>query len=369
MTEQMIDQLDTPSLLLNLNTLEENLQGIIDFTTANEVNYRPHIKTHKSVDIAKMQMEKGAVGITVATAGEAEVMAAGGIGDILIAYPIASVKKLERIEKITSIAKIILTVDSTEQASLINNFFERKKIQLDVWIKVNSGLNRCGVESEEVVDLAKHIKQLRALSLQGIFTHAGHSYAAASHEEIEKIALEEAHAVIRSSELCEQAGIHIKHRSVGSTPTYQMSGVVDGITEVRPGNAVFLDMVQVGLGVASVENCALTVLSSIGSIKPNRIVIDAGSKTLNLDKGAHGNESITGHGYIQEYPHLTLERLSEEHGVIPLSEEVKDLHITDKLTIIPNHACTVVNLFEEYIVHRDGTIVDTWKVHARGRND
>lgn len=369
MSEQTIDQLDTPSLLLNMNRLEENVQRIVDFTTTNEVNYRPHIKTHKSVDLAKMQMEKGAVGITVATVGEAEVMSAGGIDDILIAYPVASVKKLERIEEITSMAKIILTIDSSEQATLINDFFERKNIQIDAWIKVNSGLNRCGVEPEETVDLAEHIKQLSALSLQGIFTHAGHSYAATSREKIEQIATEEARAVLRSSELCERAGIHITHRSVGSTPTYQMSGIVDGITEVRPGNAVFFDMVQVGLGVASIEDCALEVLSSVGSIQKNRVVIDAGSKTLNLDKGAHGNESITGHGYIQEYPQLTLERLSEEHGVIPLSEDVKDLRITDKLTIIPNHACTVVNLFEEYIVHRDGMIVDRWNVHARGRND
>src|SRR5699024_4188919 len=161
----------------------------------------------------------------------------------------------------------------------------------------------------------------------------------------------------------------IKHRSVGSTPTYKISGAVEGITEVRPGNAVFFDMVQVGLGAATVEDCALTVLSSIGSIKKNRIVIDAGSKTLNLDKGAHGNESVAGHGYILEHPEWIVERLSEEHGVIPISGEVPDVHVGDALTIIPNHACTVVNLFDAYVVHRDGVVVGTWKVHARGRND
>lgn len=369
MNETNIFELDTPSLLLNLNTLEENIKRIVDFTNTHHVNYRPHVKTHKSVDIAKMLIEQGAVGITVATVGEAETMVAGGIQDILIAFPIASKAKLERVEGIMSDAHIILTVDDSEQVSLINDYFEAKNLQVDVWMKVNSGLDRCGVEPEEAVNVAKHVKKMPAVSLQGIYTHAGHSYAATSQEKLEEIARAEAEAVLASTDVCEKAGIPIKHRSVGSTPTYQLSGAVDGITEVRPGNAVFFDMVQVGLGVATVTNCALSVLSSVASIKSNRIVIDAGSKTLNLDKGAHGNESVVGHGYIKEHPELTIERLSEEHGVIPISGEVPNIQITDKLTIIPNHACPVVNLFDHYYVHRDGHIVDKWKVHARGRND
>ncbi len=365
----MIETLDTPSLLLNLNKLEENIQRIIDFSQAHQVDYRPHVKTHKSIDIAKLQIEKGAVGITVATVGEAETMVKDGIENILIAFPIARKEKLARVEQIMAKAKIILAVDSVEQASIVNSYFEEKNLQIEVWMKVNCGLDRCGVEPEEAVELAKHIRELPSLTLQGIFTHAGHSYAATTQKEIEEIAHAEADAVLLSSELCEKAGISIKHRSVGSTPTYQISGAIEGITEVRPGNAVFFDMVQVGLGAATIEDCALTALSSIGSIKKNRIVIDAGSKTLNLDKGAHGNESVAGHGYILEHPEWILERLSEEHGVIPISEEVPGAKIGDTLTIIPNHACTVVNLFDEYVVHRSGEVVGRWKVHARGRND
>src|SRR5699024_9574641 len=130
-------------------------------------------------------------------------------------------------------------------------------------------------EPEEAVELATHIQTLSALSLQGIFTHAGHSYAATSQEEIEEIAKHEAEAVLKSSALCEKDGIPITHKRVGSTPTYQISGAMEGITEIRRGNAVFFDMVQVGLGVAHVEHCALTVLSSVGSVKKYRIVIDA----------------------------------------------------------------------------------------------
>src|SRR5699024_9111408 len=132
-------------------------------------------------------------------------MAEGGIEDILIAFPVARKEKLARVEQIMSKAKIILAVDSLEQASMVNHYFEEKNLQIEVWIKVNCGLDRCGVESEEAVELAKHIRELSSLSLQGIFTHAGHSYAATTQEEIEDIAQAEANAVLRSSELCEKA--------------------------------------------------------------------------------------------------------------------------------------------------------------------
>lgn len=133
---------------------------------------------------------------------------------------------------------------------------------------MNSGLNRIGVElNEEVMKLAQHVKGLSGLLLDGIFIHAGHSYAASSKEEVEKIAREEADSVVRSTKLCEDAGINIDHRSIGSTLTFKIAGTVEGITEIRPGNAIFYDMVQVGLGVAKREQCALTVLSSVVSVK------------------------------------------------------------------------------------------------------
>jgi len=361
--------IDTPALMLDLEQLDKNIQDIIHFSKEHHVAYRPHIKTHKSTEIAKRQIDFGAVGMTVATVGEAEVMADAGIESILIAYPVVLEVKLARILALLDKTSIIVTVDSQEQASILNDFFGKHHQNLTVWIKVNTGLNRCGVEpNQEVLDLAKHIQTLTALSLTGIFTHAGHSYAATSEAEIKEIALYEAEAVVGSATLCEEAGIEIPHRSIGSTPTYKIAGAVEGITEIRPGNAVFYDMIQVGLGAATIEQCALTVIASVGSIKEGRIVIDAGSKTLNLDRGAHGNENVAGHGYIKEYPDLIIERLSEEHGIIEVNQPV-DLSIGELLTIIPNHACTVANLFNTYQVCRDGKVIDQWKVDARGRVD
>lgn len=361
--------IDTPALMLDLDQLDKNIQEIIQFSKDHDVAYRPHIKTHKSTEIAKRQIDFGAVGITVATVGEAEIMAEAGIESILIAYPVVLEVKMARILALLEKTSIIVTVDSQEQASILNDYFGKHHQKLTVWIKVNTGLNRCGVEpNEEVLALAKHIQTLSALSLTGIFTHAGHSYAATSEEKVTEIALYEAEAVVSSATLCEESGIVIPHRSIGSTPTYKIAGAVEGITEIRPGNAVFYDMIQVGLGAATIEQCALTVIASVGSIKEGRIVIDAGSKTLNLDRGAHGNENVAGHGYIKEYPDLIIERLSEEHGIIEINQPV-DLILGELLTIIPNHACTVANLFNSYQVHRDGKVIDEWKVDARGRVD
>lgn len=360
---------DTPALLLDIDQMEKNILDIIEFSKTYNVAYRPHIKTHKSINIAKKQIEFGAVGVTVAKVGEAEVMVHGGIKDILIAYPIATAKKLERVKKLMEHASITIAVDSIEQATILQEFFKDHHQTLDVWIKVNSGLNRCGVEpTAEVVELAKYLVQSPSLSLTGIFTHAGHSYAATEEEQMNTIANEEAEAVLKSVALCEEVGIQIKHRSIGSTPTFKQAGKVDGITEIRPGNAVFYDMVQVGLNVANQDQCALTVLSSVVSVKENRLVIDAGSKTLALDQGAHGNQSIVGHGFIKEHPNLTIERLSEEHGVIPIKGK-SNVQINDRMQIIPNHACTVVNLFNTYMLHRDGKIVEQWTIDARGRID
>lgn len=362
-----INDLRTPALLLDKNKLIKNIDYIVTLAEKYRVNYRPHIKTHKSIDIVKMQLDKGAVGITVATVGEAEVMVEAGVKDILIAFPVSNLAQLDVIKKLQEKTKITLAVDSEAQVDILASHFQASQ-PLEVWIKVNAGLNRCGVEPrEEVVELAKYIQKTSSLILTGIFTHAGQSYAASSLDQVKAIAQKETQVIRESALLCEEAGILIKHRSVGSTPTFQYYDDMTEITEIRPGNAVFFDMVQVGLGVVKVEQCALSVLASVATSKANRIVIDAGSKTLALDKGAHGNDSIQGHGRILEYPELVLEKLSEEHGVIPLEEKAA-VAVGEKITIIPNHACPVANLFHTYHLIEDGEVVDQFEVSAQGRN-
>jgi D-serine deaminase-like pyridoxal phosphate-dependent protein len=362
-----INALDTPTLLVDYQKLLKNINATADFAKEQGIAFRPHIKTHKSVKIAKLQMEAGAVGVTTAKIGEAEVMAAGGINDILIAYPISSPAKIKRlINLLQQGVKLKVSVDNPESISHLQRGLEHTAFTLEVWIKVNSGLNRCGVEpGAEVVQLAKAITQHSKLKLGGIFTHAGHSYGAKSMAEIETIAIYEGNAVVDSAKECEQAGISIPVRSVGSTPTYQIAGRVPGVTEIRPGNSVIFDAIQVGLGVTNIENCALSILASVAGVYKDRIILDTGSKALCLDKGAHGNQSVTGFGHIIGHPEVVIDRLSEEHGVGVLLQETC-LKLNDKVQIIPNHACTVVNQFDEYVVHENGKVIDVWKVDARG---
>jgi D-serine deaminase-like pyridoxal phosphate-dependent protein len=363
-----IQELDTPTLLLDYEKLKQNIEAVSLFSKETGVAVRPHIKTHKSIKIAQMQMDAGAIGIAVAKIGEAEVMVDGGITDILIAYPIASGLKVNRLIRLLEKgANIKVAVDSEAQLQHLHKGLEHSPYQLEVWIKVNSGLNRCGVEpGGDVLKLAKLIMTLPHLKLGGIFTHAGHSYAAKSFEGIEEIGVKEGKAVIESANECERAGIQIKVRSVGSTPTYKIAGRIEGITEVRPGNAVFFDAIQVGLGVAKSEQCALTLLASVIGVYHNRIIFDTGSKSLCLDKGAHGNETVKGFGMVLNHPEITIDRLSEEHGVGVFSR-APALELTEKVEIIPNHACTVANMFEEYVVHRNGVVIDSWTIDARGK--
>jgi D-serine deaminase-like pyridoxal phosphate-dependent protein len=362
------EQLDTPVLLLDLDIMERNLQDIAAFANQQGIDWRPHIKTHKCVEIAKKQIEYGACGITVAKVSEAEVMAKAGITDILIACPLSSPLKLKKVASLLPLAKIKLAVDSPKQAERIHQFFEHSSTAIDVWIKVDTGLHRCGVEpGKETVLLAKEISKYSKLNLQGLFTHAGHAYAS-SGQEMEKIGLYEGQAIAESAEWCEKEGIPIRHRSVGSTPTFRISGKVPGITEVRPGNAVFFDAIQVGLGVATFDQCALRLLSSVVSIRPNekRLILDTGSKSLSLDQGAHGNASVNGYGHVVNHPELTIQRLSEEHGIVSINQQT-NLDVTDRVQIIPNHACTVVNLFDSFVLTRKGTIVGEWRIDARGK--
>ncbi|WP_246942984.1 alanine racemase [Bacillus pinisoli] len=363
-----IHELDTPALLLDYEKLKENIAEVASFAREVGVQVRPHIKTHKSIKIAQMQLEAGATGITVAKMEEAEVMAIAGIQDILIAYPISSTYKINKIINLLERGiRVKVAVDQEQQLTYLQQALCHTDHLLEVWIKVDSGLRRCGVQpGKEAVQLAKYIMNLSHIRLGGIFTHAGHSYGAKSKLDIKKIGHDEAKAVVESAEDCEKEGIPIKVRSVGSTPTYQTAGKVKGITEIRPGNAAFIDAIQVGLGVTNIERCALTVLSSVVGVYPDRIVFDAGSKSLCLDKGAHGNETVTGYGVVKDIEGITMERLSEEHGVGTFHQSLL-LKLNDKVQIIPNHACTVANMFEEYVIHRNGHVIGKWKVDARGK--
>jgi D-serine deaminase-like pyridoxal phosphate-dependent protein len=328
-----------------------------------QVKLRPHIKAHKCGQIMHRQLAAGAIGITVAKLGEATAMADCGATDIFIAYPLIGQDKLTRLANLAKRVKVSVAVDDYFAARHMAEHFDPAR-PLDVLIEVDTGLKRCGVPPQAVYDLARALRELPSLCLKGIFTHAGHAYGA-SPDRVEAIGLEEAQVMADLARDLKRHGIVLEVVSTGSTPTARHNLKIPGITEIRPGNYVFYDAIQVGLGVVPLSACALSVQATVVS-RPtdHRCVIDAGSKVLGLDKGAHGMSIVTGFGTILEHPELTIERLSEEHGVVVSAQAVPA--IGTELKVIPNHACVAVNLADNlHLAESD----EVWPVTARGRVD
>lgn len=363
-----VRELDTPALLVNAGVMLRNLMDMQEFVEAMGIKLRPHTKAHKLIPIAQKQLEVGSTGVTVSKLGEAEVMAEAGITDILIAYELIGEAKMERLLKLMEKAEIRVAVDSVEGAAQLNEACAGQGKELKVLIEVNTGLNRCGVlPGEETLELAKKMAQFPHLKLIGIMTHAGQAYGANNWDEIRSIGEYEGTEMVKTAELLRANGIEIEVVSVGSTPTAKIAGSVQGVTEIRPGNYVFYDAIQVGLTTAVEEDCALTVLATVISRPtPERVVIDAGSKTLALDQGAHGKSSVRGFGLVKGHKDVVIERLSEEHGIlrVPASSTLK---VGDKIEVIPNHACPVINLFDEVSVVQLDEVVEAWPINGRGR--
>ena len=363
---QFINDISTPAIAIERAILERNLAEMQSLATKNNINLRVHIKTHKIPELAQTQLKQGAVGIAVAKLGEAEIMAGAGIKDIQIANIIVGKDKIERLVRLNRGLKLSVAVDSIEHARALSAAFALEKRPINILIKVNSGLNRCGSDSlEEITRLLKAAERLKGLNVLGLMTHAGHAYGAGNRKELQAIGRSEGKLLVDYARKLQAAGYKMKVLSVGSTPTARYCSKVKGITELRVGNYLFNDMTQVSLGTVPVGRCALSVLATVISMhEGNRVVIDAGSKALSLDKGAHGREILKGYGLIiSTGDHIT--RLSEEHGII--DTPARKYKLGQKIRIIPNHACTVMNLFDEAYLIDNGKVIRKFKIAARGK--
>lgn len=360
-------ELETPAVIILRGVLERNLARMQALATEHGVTLRPHAKTHKLAALAHRQLAAGAVGLTVAKLAEAEVMVASGVGDVFIANQIVSRPKLLRLAALSRIARVAVGVDSPEGAQLLAEVAAATGVALRVRIELDSGLGRCGVPpGEPALDLARLVAAQRWLALEGVYTHAGHAYAASSHRERDEIGRAEGESVASTASLLESHGIPCPVASVGSTPTARSAAAVAGVTELRPGNYVFHDAMQVGLGVATWDDCALRVVATVIS-RPagDRATIDAGSKALGTERGG-GLSMVRGHGHIIEHPDATLERVWEEHGLVRLTEGGRVPRIGERLTVVPAHACYVANLAERVALVEDGEVLAHWPVTARG---
>jgi D-serine deaminase-like pyridoxal phosphate-dependent protein len=361
-----ITSIDTPAVLIERSILEENIQSMQELADRSNVNLRVHIKTHKIPELARLQIKAGAVGIAVAKLGEAEIMADAGIKDIQIANIIVGEEKIKRLLELRKQCKLSVAVDSIGNAKELSKAFSKNGRRINVLLKVNTGLNRCGLGSlDEIIRFLKRTTDLSGINLVGLMTHAGHAYAASTRGEIKAIGRSEGSTLVEYARRLRALGNDMRVLSVGSTPTAKYCAKVRGITELRVGNYIFNDMTQVALGTVPMSRCALSVLATVISTpSKDRAVVDAGSKAFGLDKGAHGRETLKGYGKIGGGGGVLM-RLSEEHGIIEnVSRRFK---IGQKLRIIPNHACTVMNLFDFAYLVDAPKIIKRYDISARGK--
>jgi D-serine deaminase-like pyridoxal phosphate-dependent protein len=360
--------LDTPALLFDLDALESNIAEMGSVARVADVRLLPHTKTHKSPEIARMQVEAGAAGITVAKVGEAEVMVDAGLDDVLIAYPIWGEAKLARLRALLERAAIRVSLDSAEVAEGIGRVGRDGGRDIPVLIEVDTGLHRLGrMPGAPTVDLAMSVARVPGVEVVGLLTHAGHAYRSADAAALRAAAEREVLDLVETAEACARAGLEIREISVGSTPTARIAAGVAGVTEIRPGTYVLNDVQQLRLGVATEATCAARVLVTVVA-RPDaeRFVVDAGSKAFTSDGEDGEATAFPGRGVVLGRPDLRLDFMSEEHGVGHLEGD-GDLVIGDRLEVIPLHACSCVNMFDVAIGIRGGAVEREIAITARGR--
>lgn len=368
-------ELPTPRVLVDAARLQANLDRMQAAASHRGLRLRPHAKTHKSPILARWQLERGAVGICCAKVGEAEVFAASGVEDIRLAYPV-SPSNAARLVALMDRARVSLIVDHPRVAEGWSEAMSRAGRTLGVLVKVDVGFHRCGIEPDpaSALPFLRRIAALPGLRLQGLLSHAGHAYDARSDGALRAIAEEEASLLGRLADAARRDGIPLDEISVGATPTARFSVGQRGVTELRPGNYVFFDRSQIGLGAAQLEDCALTVLATVVS-KParDRLILDCGSKTLTNDR-ARGFDPPPGYGLVFADPEasrpdetLLIERLSEEHAVVRVLHGDTRLEPGDLVRVVPNHACVVVNLVDELCLVDGLQVIDRLPVAARGK--
>jgi len=359
-----ISELDTPALLVDLDRLEANLARMAQIARAADLKLRPHTKTHKIPQIAQMQLDRGATGITVAKLGEAEVMAQAGIADIFIANELVGRAKIERLIALARRAKVSVAVDSVEVAAPLSMACAQEGIRLPVLIEVDIGLKRCGVSPDGAVDLAWRLNTLPGVSLVGLFSYPGQAYMARNENEVAGLAAYECRAMADlAAKIAPIAGVELRV-SGGSTPTSRHYTAECGLTEIRAGSYVFNDRSQIDCWAARPGDCALTVLAAVISVpETGRAVLDAGSKALASDTAPVSS----GYGMIREDNAAVLVKLNEEHGFLDLSQASLKVRVGDKVEVIPNHCCAVSNLFDQMAAVRAGEVVETWPIAGRGK--
>lgn len=362
----MID-VETPALLLHHDVMERNLEHMAGRARRLGVALRPHIKTHKCLELGRRQIARGANGVTVSTLFEAEAFASGGFGDLTWAFPLdrTHVPHVQRIVARGVTLRVVL--DDLETARAVAGS------GLHVWLKVDCGYHRAGVDpsSRYALEVARELGAERGITFDGILSHSGHAYRTRNKEEAAQIAEQERQVMAWFGELLRKDGLPVRGLSVGSTPAMVAVKDLTGVTEARPGNYIFYDRTMVLIGCCEPKDIAVTVLATVVSHQPgaSHFVVDAGALSLSKDLGPSHLGLETAYGEVQGHPELSVASVSQEHGLIraasPAAIEGK-FKVGQQIEIVPNHSCLTEAHFDEYLVLQGDQIMDRWHIE-RGR--
>lgn len=363
------DNVETPSLVVDLKRVRENLDDMAQFAKAKSINLAPHVKTHRSIDFARMQITSGADRLCVAKLSEAEHFVQAGFTSLVMAYPIAGRDKFERAKQLIPRADLHLSVDSIEAAAGLSQALTGSGLKARVLLQIDTGFHRAGVLPQIAPGLVRELVKLDSLEFTGLITHEGHAAGAGSQDAIRGQAAEAGLTMTTVAEEIRQHGIPVHTVSVGSTTTVRYSAT-PGVTEIRPGIYAFNDYGQVYLGTVGIERCAARVLTTVVShAAPDRAIVDAGSKALSQDQlSIWGEDREVSHGLVIGHPGWKLQRLSEEHGWLQWdgAGSPTELPIGSKVQILPVHICSVFHELGEAEIVENGEHVGTWVSTARG---
>jgi D-serine deaminase-like pyridoxal phosphate-dependent protein len=354
-----IDELSTPVLLVDLDVLEQNVRRWQELASAGGARFRPHVKTHKTVEVARLQLGAGACGITAAKVSEAEVYVAAGFDDVIVAYPVVAQDAARRLAALATQARIGVNVENAVAAQTLSGAAVAAGAEIDVYLDLDTGLGRCGVpveDTEAIAALAGAVGELPGLRLLGVTTYRGAAFAGAGDPDA--AGREEAELAVGAAHR-----LGLREAAAGSTPSGAAVATAEGITEVRAGTYVFNDLMQLRWGVARPEDCALTILTTVVSAqRSGRVTVDGGSKTFSGDAGLRD-------GDMQSYARsidgaIVIDGLTEEHGV---GSSARSVRVGERIAFVPAHVCTTVNLSDQLVAVRGDRVESIWPVAARGR--
>jgi D-serine deaminase-like pyridoxal phosphate-dependent protein len=349
---EIIETFGTPCPVIDLDVVESNIKRVQALCDNAGVNNRPHIKTHKSPVLAKMQIDAGAKGITCQKLGEAEVMAAAGIDDIIIATNLLGAARSGRLARLQQRVALKVCADNKVSLQAYAKAATDAGRAIDVLIECDTGQKRAGVETPaEALALAEEINQQPMLNFKGLLFYP--TLDSWDHTQ-------QFYNTLKAE--LNNLGLTAEIVSTGGTPNLVNLGKLEGATEHRAGTCIFNDRMMIEAGVATLKDCAFTVYSSVVSRGgAERGILDAGSKTLTSDSGG-----LSGYGYILEHPTAHIHKFAEEHGFLDLAGCNDKPSVGDIVRVIPNHVCVAVNMVDQVVAVRGGKVVDVIPVAARG---